>query len=151
REGTSQGAARPGGRPPRGLFPRAVQVGGWAMAAFGVVVGVGMLAEFVFYRFIRSMTNDAFVESHIVNLSAQVEGLITRVNVEEPAGGRAGQVLAELDPVPAARELELARARRSVAEATLAFERATLERLQQQFPRRVAVAEKDLAVADSEL
>jgi membrane fusion protein (multidrug efflux system) len=121
------------------------------MAGLGVVVGFGMLAEFVFYRFTRSMTNDAFVESHIVNLSAQVEGLITRVHVEEHERVRAGQVLAQLDPVPAARELELAKARRSVAEATLGFDRAALERLEQQFPRRVAVAEKDLAVADSEL
>jgi len=121
------------------------------MAALGVVVGVGMLGEFVFYRFTRSMTNDAFVESHIVNLSAQVEGLITSVHVEEHARVKAGDVLAELDPVPAERELELATAKRSVAEATLAFERATLDRLVQQFPLRVAVAEKDLAVADSEL
>jgi membrane fusion protein (multidrug efflux system) len=121
------------------------------MAVLGVVIGLGMLAEFVFYRFTRSMTNDAFVESRIVNLSSQVEGLITRVHVEEHARVRGGQVLAELDPVPATRELDLATARRSVAEATLAFERATLERLEQQFPRRVAVAEKDLAVADSEL
>jgi membrane fusion protein (multidrug efflux system) len=121
------------------------------MAGLGVVVGVWMLAEFVVYRFTRSMTNDAFVESHIVNLSAQVEGLITAVHVEEHARVRTGQVLAELDKVPAQRELELAGAKRSVAEATLAFERATLDRLEQQFPRRVAVAEKDLAVADSEL
>jgi membrane fusion protein, multidrug efflux system len=121
------------------------------MAALGVIVGVGMLAEFVFYRFTRSMTDDAFVESHIVNLSAQVEGLITRVHVEEQDQVRGGQVVAELDPVPAARELDLAASKRSVADATLAFEQATLERLIQQFPRRVAVAEKDLAVADSEL
>jgi membrane fusion protein (multidrug efflux system) len=140
-----------GDRSPRPFFPRAAHVGVWAMAVLGVVVGVGMLAEFVFYRFTRSMTNDAFVESHIVNLSAEVEGLITRVHVETHDRVRAGQVLAELDPVPAARELELATAKRSVAEATLAFEQATLERLVQQFPRRVAVAEKDLAVAESEL
>jgi membrane fusion protein (multidrug efflux system) len=121
------------------------------MSALGVVVGVGMLAEFVFYRFTRSMTNDAFVESHIVNVSVQVEGLITRVHVEEHDLVRGGEVVAELDPVPAARELELAESKRSVAEALLAFEQAALARLEQQFPRRVAVAERDLAVADSEL
>jgi membrane fusion protein, multidrug efflux system len=139
------------GQPSRGFSHSAARVGVWGMAALGVVVGAGMLAEFVFYRFTRSMTDDAFVESHIVNLSAQVEGLITRVHVEEQAQVGAGQVVAELDPVPAARELELAASKRSVAEATLAFEEATLDRLVQQFPRRVAVAEKDLAVTDSEL
>jgi membrane fusion protein (multidrug efflux system) len=142
---------RPGGQRIRGLAPWAARVGEWAMAALGVAVGVVMLAEFVFYRFTRSMTNDAFVEAHIVHLSAQVEGLVTRVHVEEHDRLRAGEVTAELDPVPARRELELAAARRSVAETTLAFGQATLERLEQQFPRRVAVAEKDLAVAESEL
>src|SRR6202043_198978 len=99
-----------------GRSPWAARVGVWAMAALGVVVGVWMLAEFVFYRFTRSMTNDAFVESHIVNLSPQVEGLITRVHTEEHDRVRGGQVVAELDPIPAARELELAAAKRSVAE-----------------------------------
>jgi membrane fusion protein, multidrug efflux system len=150
-EAVSTAASRPAGQVRQVLSPWAARVGVWAMAALGVVVGVVMLGEFVFYRFARSMTNDAFVEAHIVNLSVQVEGLITRVHVEEQDRVRGGQVVAELDPVPAMRELELAAARRSVAEATLAFEQATLERLEQQFPRRVAVAEKDLAVADSEL
>ena len=150
-EAAPTAADRAAGQPHRGLYPWAARVGVWAMAALGVVVGVVMLGEFIFYRFTRSMTNDAFVESHIVNLSTEVEGLITRVHVETHDRVERGQVLAELDPVPATRDLELAVARSSVAEATLAFEQASLERLEQQFPRRVAVAEKDLAVADSEL
>ncbi|HVX13459.1 MAG TPA: HlyD family secretion protein [Pirellulales bacterium] len=140
-----------GGEVVHRVFLWASRLGIWAVALLGVVVAVMMLGQFVFYRFTRSMTNDAFVESHIVNLSVQVEGLITRVHVEEHDLVRGGQVLAELDHVPAARELEAAAAKRSVAEATLAFEKATLDRLEQQFPRRVAVAEKDVAVADSEL
>jgi membrane fusion protein (multidrug efflux system) len=150
-DGPSMDASRPTCQPLRGHAHWASRVGVWAMAVLGVVVGAGMLAEFVFYRFTRSMTDDAFVESHIVNLSSQVEGLITRVHVEEQALVRGGQVLAELDPVPAERDLEVAAAKRAVAEATLAFEQATLDRQEQQFPRRVAVAEKDLAVTDSEL
>ena len=150
-EGPPADTGRPGVESPRSFAPWVARAGVWAMATLGLIVGVGMLGEFVFYRFTRSMTDDAFVESHIVNLSAQVEGLITWVHVEEQSQVRSGQVLAELDPVPAARELELAAAKRSVAEATLAFEQAALERLEQQFPRRVAVAEKDLAVTDSEL
>src|SRR5579859_5899182 len=34
------------GQPHRSLFPRAAQVGVWAMAALGVVVGIVMLGEF---------------------------------------------------------------------------------------------------------
>src|SRR5262249_39893362 len=92
----------------RGLSHWAARFGVWGMAVLGVAVGVVMLGEFVFFRFTQSMTNDAFVESHIVNLSAQVEGLVTRVHVEEHDRVRAGEVTAELDPVPAKRELDLA-------------------------------------------
>jgi membrane fusion protein (multidrug efflux system) len=95
------------------------------------------------------MTNDAFVESHIVNLSPQVGGLITRVLVEEYDHVKAGQVLAEIDPTPHQRDLDLARSKREVAEATLRLEEATLDRLIQEYPRKVALAEKDLAVAES--
>jgi membrane fusion protein, multidrug efflux system len=149
--GNSPGPGHPGRQTPGSRGPWASRVGLWGMAVLGVVVGVWMIAEFVFYRFTRSMTDDAFVESHIVNLSAQVEGLITRVHVEEQDQVRRGQVVSQLDPVPAQRDLEVAAAKRSVAESMLAFEKAGLERLEQQFPRRVAVAERDLAVADSEV
>jgi membrane fusion protein (multidrug efflux system) len=123
--------------------------GGWAFALMGIVVGIGMIGQFAFYRFTRSMTNDAFVESHIVHLSPQVGGLITRVHVEEHDRVKAGQVLAEIDPTPHQRDLDLAAAKREVAEATLRLEEATLDRMIQEYPRKVALAEKDLAVAES--
>jgi membrane fusion protein (multidrug efflux system) len=123
--------------------------GGWALALMGIVVGVGMIGQFAFYRFTRSMTNDAFVESHIVHLSPQVGGLITRVLVEEHDRVKAGQVLAEVDPTPHQRELDMAGAKREVAEATLRLEEATRNRMIQEYPRKVALAEKDLAVAES--
>jgi hypothetical protein len=65
------------------LFTWVAHLGVGAVALLGVVVAILMLGQYVFYRFTRSMTNDAFVESHIVNLSVQVEGLLTRVHVEE--------------------------------------------------------------------
>ena len=124
---------------------------GWAFAIMGVAVGIAMIGQFAFYRFTRSMTNDAFVESHIVHLSPQVGGLITQVLVEEHDRVKAGQLLAEIDPTPHQRDLDLARAKREVAEATLKLEEATLDRLVQEHPRKVALAEKDLAVAGSAL
>jgi membrane fusion protein, multidrug efflux system len=128
---------------------RSLVLGGWAFAVLGIVVGAGMIGQFAFYRFTRSMTNDAFVESHIVHLSPQVGGLITRVLVEEHDRVKAGQVIAEIDPTPHQRELDLAAAKREVAEATLKLEEATLDRMIQEYPRKVALAEKDLAVAES--
>jgi membrane fusion protein (multidrug efflux system) len=121
----------------------------WSIGAFGAVLGAIVLAEFVYYRFTKSMTNDAFIESHIVHLAPQEAGLLTRVTVEEHDSVRAGQVLAEIDPLPIHRALEEARARRKIAEATLTLEKATLDRLEQEHPRKVALAEKELASADA--
>jgi membrane fusion protein (multidrug efflux system) len=71
------------------------------------------------------------------------------VFVEEHDAVKAGQLLAQVDPIPLDRAVAEAKAKRRVAEATLKFEEATLERLVQEHPRRVAVAEKDLASADA--
>ena len=142
------------GSPGRGGNGRAGRLAGlwaWAFALMGVVVGLAMIGQYAFYRFTRSTTNDAFVESHIVHLSSQVGGLLTRVEVDEGGLVKAGQTLAETDPAPHRRDLELARARREVAEAALRLEEATLDRMVQEYPRKVALAEKDLAVAESSL
>jgi membrane fusion protein, multidrug efflux system len=128
---------------------RLARWGIWGVGAVGVLVGAVILVQFVYYRFTMSMTNDAFVESHIVHLAPQQAGLLTRVRVEEHDVIKAGQLLAEIDPVPLRRELEEARAKRKVAEATLKLEEATLARLEQEHPRKVAVAEKELASAQA--
>lgn len=49
--------------------PWLVRWGIWSIGALGAVVGAVVLAEFVYYRFTKSMTNDAFVEAHIVHLA----------------------------------------------------------------------------------
>jgi membrane fusion protein (multidrug efflux system) len=128
---------------------RLARWGIWAVGAVGMVVGAVVLAEFVYYRFTKSMTNDAFVESHIVHLAPQEAGILTRVSVEEHDAIKAGELLAEIDPVPFRRALEEARAKRKVAEATLTLAEAMLDRLEREYPRKVALAEKELASAQA--
>ncbi|MDR3622238.1 MAG: HlyD family secretion protein [Paludisphaera borealis] len=150
------------GSPPSGLAPsppparrtlvdnrRLARWGIWFVGALGVLVGAAVLAEIVYYRFTMSMTNDAFVESHIVHLAFQESGIVTKVLVEEHDEVKAGQILAEIDLVPLTRSVEEATAKRKVAEATLRFEEATLDRLEKLHPRLVAVAEKELASAEA--
>jgi membrane fusion protein (multidrug efflux system) len=128
---------------------RLARWGVWAVGAIGAAVGAVVLAQFAYYRFTMSMTNDAFFESHISHLAFQQAGVVARVLVEEHDEVKAGQVLAEIDLVPLNREVDEAVARRKAAEATLEYERATLNRLEQEHPRRVAVAEKELASAEA--
>lgn len=122
-----------------------VWAGGLSAAALSLVIPFSYWG----YRFTYSMTNDGFVESRIVHLAPQVTGLLVRVLVEEDDRFRAGQVLAEIDPTPRQRELDLSRAKVGVAEETLRYAEATLDRLEQEYPRRVAVAEQELAVAQA--
>lgn len=128
---------------------RLARWGIWIVGAVGLGVGALAMARFAYYRFTMSMTNDAFFESHIAHLSFQEAGMVTKVLVEEHDEVKAGQVLAEIDQVPVTREVDEAVARRKAAEATLEFEKATLDRLEQEHPRRVAVAQKELSSAEA--
>jgi membrane fusion protein (multidrug efflux system) len=123
----------------------------WASGVAAVTTGLAIPFSYWGYRFTHSMTNDAFVETRIVQLAPQTSGLLVRVNVEENDRVKAGQVIAEIDPTPRQRELDLARAKVAVAEENLQFARATLERLEQEYPRKVAAAEQDLNVAKAQL
>ncbi len=65
-----------------------------------------------FFRFTHSITDDAFVEAHIVNVAPQIgSGHIVRFLVEENERVEQGQVLAEIDPVPYHDQVNIARAR----------------------------------------
>jgi len=119
----------------------------WASGLTAVVLGLAIPFSYWGYRFTHSMTIDAFVESRIVHLAPQTAGLLVRVHVEENDLISAGQVVAEIDPTPRQRELDLARAKVTVAEENLRFAKATLDRLEQEYPRRVESAEQDLLVA----
>ncbi|WP_435015580.1 HlyD family secretion protein [Tundrisphaera sp. TA3] len=133
----------------KGFGGRWARWGIWSIGILGAVVGLAVMADCAYYRFTTSMTNDAFVESHIVHLAPQESGILTQVLVEEHDSVKAGQLLAEIDPVPLDRAVEEVQAKRRVAEATLHFEEATLERLEQEYPSRVAVAEKEQASAEA--
>lgn len=113
-----------------------------------LVVAFG-LVPYVRYRLSHSLTDDAFVESHLTHLGAQTPGLITRVLVEERDAVKAGQLLAEIDPEPHRRAVELATAKRVKAEGELDLERSTWERLEHEYPRKVAAAKADVAFAEA--
>ena len=62
------------------------------------------------YRRAHSLTDDAFVEAHIINIAPQmVSGRIVRFLVDENDRVEPGQVLAEIDPTPYRDKVALAR------------------------------------------
>src|SRR4051794_1202923 len=66
-----------------------------------IAVGLPALMSWVEYRRIHSITDDAFVEAHIVNVAPEmVSGRLVTFLVEENDRVGQGQVVAEVDPIP---------------------------------------------------
>jgi membrane fusion protein, multidrug efflux system len=123
----------------------------------GVVAALVLLAvapfavSWLVCRFTHSSTDDAFVETHVVNIAPQaVSGHLVRYQVQEHDVVAAGQLLAEIDPVPYREQVALLEAKLGVAESQLAAAQTSLERLQAQVPREIEVAQLALAAAKAE-
>ncbi len=100
------------------------------------------------YRVAHSITEDAFVEAHIINVASQtVSGHITRFMVEENDHVEQGQVLAEIDPVPYRDQVSIARSKLETAQAELHRQEAALARLRLEVPIQIAIAGRSLAVS----
>jgi membrane fusion protein (multidrug efflux system) len=113
-----------------------------------VLLGVAAwAADFIRYRFTHSITRDAFIDSHLVNVAPQVSGDIVEIHVQEQDVVRRGQLLAVIDPSSYLRELEVAQAKLVVAEAALAKAEADLKLLEKEVPQRVRIADRRLDIA----
>jgi membrane fusion protein (multidrug efflux system) len=121
-----------------------------------VLVGVVALALWFFgswwyQRLTHSMTDDAFVEAHIVNIAPQsVSGHLVRFLVDENDHVEQGQMLAEVDPVPYRDQVNIARSKVETAEAELHRQEAGLDRLRLEVPIQIDIARRTLAAAEAD-
>jgi membrane fusion protein, multidrug efflux system len=114
-------------------------------SALVVLVATPFAVDWTVHRFTHSITDDAFVETHVVNIAPQeVSGHLVRYLVQEHDEVAADQLLVEVDPVPYREQVELLQARLGVAQAQLAAAQESLEVLRAQVPREIAVAQKAL-------
>jgi membrane fusion protein (multidrug efflux system) len=121
----------------------------------GLLVLAGLALFFLFswwsYRRAHSITDDAFVEAHIVNVAPQtVSGHLVRFYVEENDRVKQGQVLAEIDPVPYRDQVNIARSKVDTARAELRRQEAGLARLRLEVPIQVGIARRSLAAAQAD-
>jgi membrane fusion protein (multidrug efflux system) len=99
-------------------------------------------------RLSHSITEDAFVEAHIVNIAPQtVSGHIVRFRVEENDRVKQGDVLAEIDPVPYQDQVAIAQGKLDAARAELSRQQAALDVLESQVPIQVKIARRSVAAA----
>jgi membrane fusion protein, multidrug efflux system len=120
-------------------------------AALVLLAVVPFAVPWVGYRLTHSITDDAFVQTHVVNIAPQeVSGHLVRYLVQEHDTVAAGQLLAEIDPVPYREQVALRKAKLAVAGAELAAAQSSLAVLQAQVPREIEVAQRALAAAKAE-
>jgi membrane fusion protein (multidrug efflux system) len=100
----------------------------------------------------RSMTEDAFVEAHIVNVAPEmVSGRIVRFLVEENDQVTQGQVLAEVEPIHYRDQVEQARGKLELAAAELKRQEAGLAKLKKEVPLQIDVARASVEVVKANL
>jgi membrane fusion protein (multidrug efflux system) len=123
----------------------------WLVVA-ALVIGAAYLGiHWWAYRNSHSITDDAFVEAHIVNIAPEmVSGRIVRFLVEENDRVEQGQVLAEIEPIHYRDQVAQAKGKLDLAEAELKRQQAGLVKLKKEVPLQIEVARQTLAAARTE-
>jgi membrane fusion protein (multidrug efflux system) len=99
----------------------------------------------------HSLTEDAFVEAHIVNVAPEmVSGRIVRFLVQENDRVAQGQPLAEIDRSYYQDQVNQARSKLSTARAELRRQEASLARLRKEVPLQIEVAKRTVAAAKAD-
>jgi len=152
--GHAAGAAPPSAPVPsasRRSWLRPGRVLGLALVIGLIAIGVPALVTWVDVRRTHSITDDAFVEAHIVNVAPQmVSGRIIRFLADENDRVLQGQLVAEVDPIPYRDKVNIARAQLDSAQAELARQRSDLERVRKEVPIQVEIARRTFAAAKAD-
>jgi membrane fusion protein, multidrug efflux system len=131
---------------PSRRLPRLVRWAIWCATGSIVVVAAHFGLHWWTYRLSHSITDDAFVEAHIVNVAPEmVSGRIVRFHVEENDRVEQGQVLAEIEPIHYRDQVEQARGKLDLAQAELNRQEAGLIKLRKEVPLQIDVAKQTLA------
>jgi membrane fusion protein (multidrug efflux system) len=118
-----------------------------SLAALGVLAAARWWRD----RTARSITDDAFVEAHLVNVAPEtVSGRIVRFLVDEDDRVKRGQLLAEIDPVPYRDRVNLAASKLEAAKRELTRQEADLARLRREVPIQVEIAKRAHAAAEAD-
>jgi membrane fusion protein (multidrug efflux system) len=111
-------------------------------------LGLPALTQWFGYRLGHSITDDAFIEAHIVNVAPEmVSGRIVRFLVDENDTVERGQVLAEIDPIPYRDKVNSASAKLDSVKEELVRQQADLDRLRREVPIQIEIARRTLAAS----
>jgi membrane fusion protein, multidrug efflux system len=139
--------------PPAGRRNRFRPVRLLALAVVVGLVAVGLVPamSWIDYRRTHSITDDAFVEAHIVNVAPEmVSGRIIRFLADENDHVVQGQVVAEVDPIPYRDKVNVARTQLYAATAELDRQRADLALVRKEVPIQIEIARRTFAAAQAD-
>jgi membrane fusion protein (multidrug efflux system) len=117
------------------------------LVGLALAAGAAWAVAWLAYRFTHSISKDAFIESHLINVAPQAAGTVVEMAVQEQTHVTRGQLLALVDPSTYQREVHLATARLAVAEAALGKAEADLALVSAEVPRRITIAQMKLGIA----
>jgi membrane fusion protein (multidrug efflux system) len=125
------------------------------LLAVVLLAAVAVAAPFAFRwtsrRVNSSATDDAFVETHVVNVAPEmVSGRIVRFLVNENQHVKQGQPLADVDPTHYQDQVDVARGKLDTAKAELQRQEASLAKLRKEVPIQIEVAKQTLAAAKAD-
>jgi membrane fusion protein (multidrug efflux system) len=131
--------------PPSGGLPRWA---GWGAFAIVAIVLAYFGIQWWRYRLAHAITEDAFVEAHIVNVAPEmVSGRIVQFRVDENEKVEQDQVIAEIEPIHYRDQVEQARGKMELTEAELKRQEAGLAKLKREVPLQIDVAKETVAAA----
>ena len=107
--------------------------------------------RWLYYRFTHAITDDAFVESDLINMTPRVPGHIRELLVDESSVIKKGQLLALLDPVDYQAQVELSQVKAEKALKNVEALKITLERTMQVVDRETNIAQSGIAKAEDDL
>jgi membrane fusion protein, multidrug efflux system len=123
----------------------------WCAAGLLAVGATYLAVVWAGHRLTHSITEDAFVEAHIVNVAPEmVSGRLVRFLFDENDTVAQGQVLCEIEPVHYRDQVEQARGKLDLADAELKRQEAGLFKLKKEVPLQIDVAQQTLAAAKTE-
>jgi membrane fusion protein (multidrug efflux system) len=122
-----------------------------ALLILPIAVGLPTLVRWVGYRRTHSITDDAFVEAHIVNVAPQlVSGRIIRFLADENDRVALGQIVAKIDPIPYQDKVNVVRAQLDSALAEVNRQRADLDLVRKEVPIQIEIARRTFAAAEAD-
>jgi membrane fusion protein (multidrug efflux system) len=100
------------------------------IGSLAVFLLAAVLVPWIYSAFTHESTDDAFIDAHVSNIAARVEGQVTKVYVDDNQSVKAGDPLIEIDPPDYQVKLDQARARLLSAEALAGRTARDLKRYQ---------------------